>query len=330
MKCTWGKRVFRKTLSCSLVLACCLMFSSAEAQVKAYPNKTVEVILPVAPGGSSDISTRIITDELSRELKVPFVVTNLPGAAGLIGPAKVLKEKPDGYTWLSGGSSMMTFAIIQSPNPPYDPFKDFLPIGSPGSAPIIFGVQSGSPFKTLQELLDFAKKNPGKLSCGISSMGRELHLAFELLRKSAGVNIKIVPYKGTGEAVSALLGKHIDMMLLSYIGFLPYIKSGEARVLAITVKVPNSGIPTTAELGFPQVNIRTQLGFYCSAKVPRETYDRMVSLFQGVLKNPEVVKKLEASGVVVDYKNPEEFKKDLREEWDIVSKLAEDIGLKSK
>lgn len=324
------KKALRRMVLGFFILACCFSISSVGAQVKGYPNKTVEVILPVAPGGSSDIATRIITEELSRELKVPFVVTNHPGAAGLIGPSKVLKEKPDGYTLLSGGSSMMTFAIIQSPNPPYDPFRDFLPICSPGSAPIIFGVQKSSPFKTLPEFLDYAKKNPGKLTCGISSMGRELHLAFELLRKAAGVNIKIVPYKGTGEAVSALLGKHIDMMLLSYIGFLPYIKSGEARVLAITIKVPNSGIPTTAEIGYPQVNIRTQLGFYCSAKVPKEIYDRLVTLFQGVLKNPEVARKLESNGVVVQYKNPEELTKDLREEWDIVSKLAEDIGLKSK
>ena len=312
------------------IMACFFGIRSAWAQGKGYPNKTIEVILPVAPGGSSDIATRIITEELSRQLKVPFVVTNLPGAAGLIGPSKVLKERPDGYILLSGGSSMMTFAIIQSPNPPYDPFKDFLPVCGYGSAPIIFGVQNASPFKTLEELIDYAKKNPGKLTCGISSMGRELHLAFELLRKAAGINIKIVPYKGTGEAVTALLGKHIDMMLLSYIGFLPYIKSGEARVLAITLKFPNSGIPTTAEIGYPQVNIRTQLGFYISAKTPKDIYEKVVSLFEGVVKDPNVAKKLENSGVVVQYKAPKEFTNELKEEWDVVSKLADDIGLKAK
>jgi len=312
------------------MVACLLNISPGWAQEKGYPNKSIEVVVPASPGGSSDIATRIIAEELSRQLKVPFVVTNLAGAAGMSGAAKVLKAKPDGYTLLSSGTQGLISSPIQSPNPPFDTFKDFTPICSYGSSPMIFGIKNSSPFRTLEDLINYGRKNPDKLTCGITNIGGEPHLLIELFKKVVGINIKPVPHKGTGDAVTALLGQHIDMMVLTYIGFLPYIKSGEARVLAITQKVPGSGIPTFAELGYPKVNIRTQLGFYVSARTPGEIQEKLIPLFEKTAKDPNLVKKLESSGVVVEYKSPREFTSELREEWDIVSKLADEIGLKKK
>jgi len=312
------------------IAVCFLSVSLVWAQEKGYPNKAIEVIVPAGPGGGSDLCVRIITGELSSRLKIPFVITNLPGGAGLIGMTKVLKEKPDGYTLGSSASSTMTLSVIQTPKPPYDPFKDFLPVCGYGSGPIIFGVKSSSPFKGLQELIEYAKKNPAKLTCGIPSMGRENHLAFESLKKATGVNIKIVPFTATGDAVAALLGGHIDMMALSYIAFLPYIKSGETRALVATLKFPNSNIPSTTEIGYPKVNICMQYGFYISAKTPKEIYEKTVALFEGVVKDPNIAKKLESTGTVGQYKSPKEFTSDLKEEWDIVSEFAVEMGFKKQ
>lgn len=323
------KKVWGSAL-CFLMAAVFLGSPSISAQEKGYPNREIQVVLPVAPGGSTDIGTRIIAEELMAELKVPIIISNVPGGMGLIGASKVLKEKPDGYTLFSSGASTMTFSIIQSPNPPYDPFKDFLPICSYGSAPLILGVHKSSPFKTLDELIKAAKSNPGKLTLGLSSLGRELSLFFAVLKRDAGVNLRLIPYKGTGDLVAALLGKHLDMLMLSHIGFLPYVKSGEARALAITVNAPNSGIPTFAELGYPKVNVRTQLGFYIAAKTPKEIYGKLVPVFEKAVKTPKVAAKLDSSGVVVDYRSPAEFAKDIKEEWDTVSSLAEEIGIKTK
>lgn len=310
--------------------AFCLAALPVVAQDKGYPTKSIDVIVAAAAGGSSDIATRIVVDELSRQLKVPLVVENIAGAAGMAGAAKVLKAKPDGYTILSAGTQGVVSSPIQSPNPPFDTLRDLVPICSYGSSPMIFGVKASSPFKTLEDLIAFAKQNPGKVTCGITNIGGEPHLLTELFKKVVGVSIRAVPHKGTGDAVAALLGGHIDMMVLTYIGFLPYIKSGEARVVAITQKVAGANIPTFADAGYPKVNIHTTLGFYLSAKTPPEIHQRLVPVFEKVVKDPAVVKKLQEMGVVVQYKSTKEFVNELREDWDVVSRLSEEIGLKKK
>jgi len=310
--------------------ACLLGAHIALAEEKDYPAKPIEAVLPFDPGGVMDIASRIVAAEMAIELKVPFIVTNAPGAGGMTGAVKVLRAKPDGYTLLSTSTASMISTPLESPNPPYDSFKDFLPIGCFGSSPMIFGVAGTSPFKTMAEMVDYAKKNPGKLTCGVTSMGGENHLNFELFKKVAGVNIKIVPYKGTGEAVASLLGKHIDMMVLTYVGFLPYLKSGDARVLAITQKVAGTTIPTIAEVGYPQVNIHMLCGFFISAKTPKAIYDKLVSTFQKVAMSPGVAKKLEDSGMLRQYKTPQEFTNEMKERWGTTAKLVEELGLRSK
>jgi len=298
------------------------------SQEKGYPSKPIEAVINAAPGGSSDISTRIITEELSRRLKVPFVVINHEGAGGMTGAVKVLKAKPDGYTLLSTGSSSMTCVPLQSPDPPFDTFKDFIPLCCYGSTPVVFVVHKSSPFKTLEELIRFAKGNPGKLTCGLPNIGREPHLDLELLKKAAAVNIKVIPYKGTGDVIAALLGKHIDMVAQTYIASIPYLKSGETRAMAITQKVANSGIPTTAETGYPHVNISVLLGFFVSAKTPKTTYEKLIPHLEGVVKDPDIAKKLETSGVLPEYKSPSDFTAELKDNWDSISKIVEEIGLK--
>lgn len=300
------------------------------AEEKDFPNKPIEIVVPYDPGGNADICTRIIAKEMSPKLvKVPIIITNIAGAGGMLGVAKVLRSKADGYTLFNAATANMITAPLQSPNPPYD-LKDFLPICCYGSTPMIFGVYSTSPFKTIGDVVDYARMNPGKLTCGVTSLGGENHLDFELFKKVAGVNIKIVPYKGTGEAVASLLGKHIDMMVLTYVGFLPYLKAGDARVLATTQKVPGSNLPTIAEAGYPQVNIHMLSGFFLSAKTPKVIYEKHVAFFEKVVKDPDVLKKLENSGILPLFKTSKEFMTELKERWVITSKLLEELGMKKR
>jgi tripartite-type tricarboxylate transporter receptor subunit TctC len=324
-----NKRKWQHGVLFLFLMACFFGIGLPWVQAQDYPSKPIEVVVPFDPGGVVDITTRIIADEMSRELKTPLVIANVPGAGSIVGASRVLKAKPDGYTLLSTTTAMIT-SLLESPNPPFDPVKDFTPIGCYGSSPMIFGVVNSSPFKTLEELIDYARKNPAKLTCGVTSIGGENHLNFELFKKAAGVNIKIVPYKGSGEAVAALLGKHIDMMVLTYVSFLPYVKSGEARVLAITQKVPGSTLPTIAELGFPQVKIHMLLAFFVSAKTPKFVYDKLDPLLEKVVKDPNVAKKLENSGVITLYKAPNELTDELKDRWAVMGRLVEELGLKQK
>lgn len=300
----------------------------AWAEGKDYPNKTIKVMVPYEPGGIVDLSVRMMMDYLAKELKVPLIIENKSGASGMLGPAMVLKASPDGYYILACADAPMVSGPLQSPNPPYDPFKDFLPVGSFGVAPTAYAVSAASPFKTIADLVKFARENPGKLTCGVTTLGGSNHLSFEKFRKDAAINIKIVPFKGTGEVISALLGRHIDMLLLTHVGLLPYTKSGEARVLAVSDAVPDSDLPTLADAGFEQDTMATSNGFFVSAKTPKPIYDKLVSTLERVAKNPELVKKWKGIGITPIYRNPAAYSKLLHEKWQIAAKLINELGLK--
>lgn len=300
------------------------------AQDKSYPNKPIKIVIPNEPGGVIDLGIRAMTDYLTQELKVPMIIENRSGAGGMIGAADVLKAKPDGYTLLAAGDGPIITAPLASPNPPYDPLKDFLPLCSYGGSPMALGVVSSSPFKTLGDLVKEAKENPGKLTIAITVFGGENHLSFEVFRRAAGINIKIVPYKGTGEGIAALLGKHVDIMALTYIGFLPYVKSGEIRLLVVSSSVPGSSLPNFAEAGYPQALLPRFNGFFASTKTPKPIYDRLVPVFRRVANNPELCKKWESLGLVPDYVEPTEFANVISKKWNTYLIIMEELGLRKK
>jgi len=271
-------KCFKKTCVLALGLFFLLLINgyhpawSAETE---YPYKPIKIIIPFEPGAIIDVAVRVMTEYLTRELKVPMVIENRGGAGGILGANEVLRAKPDGYTLLACGDAALTIAPLTSPNPPFDPFRDFLPICGCGGAPSAFGVYKSSPMKTLADLVKEAKENPGKVTAAITTYGGETHLDFERFRKAAGVNMKLVPYKGTGEGVSALMGRHIDMLLLSYTAFLPYLKSGEVRLLAIGETVPGSSTQTFDQAGYPGTTFPRVNGFYVTAKTPLPIYENL-------------------------------------------------------
>jgi len=301
------------------------------AQQKPYPSQTIKIVVPNAPGGSTDLAARIVADYLGKDLKVPVIIENREGGSGLIGATAVLKAKPDGYTMLAGGDTSLTAGILQSPNPPYDPFKDFSPICMLGSSVAAYGVYSSSPFNTLGDFVKAAKQSPGKLSCGVTNIGSSTHLHLELLKKYSGMDINVVPYKGVPDAIAALLGKHIDMLVLIYVGFLPYVKSGEAKILVVSDSVPNTTLQTLQEAGFPQPGFRATdafLGFHVSSNTPKPIYEKLVLAFERIAKIPEFAVKLNNIGLIRKYKNPAELKEFMKEKWLVYSEGLEQLGLK--
>ncbi len=301
------------------------------AAEKEYPNHPIKMIVPYTPGGIVDQGSRITADYLAQELKVPVIIENKPGASGMLGSAAVLKAKPDGYTLLAAGDTPLVSGPLQSPNPPFNPFKDFLAICMLGSAPGAFAVYSSSPYKTFTEFVKDAKENPGKLSCGMTQPGSTTHLTVELLRMYSGADIKVVPYKGPPEAMAALLGKHIDMACMTYVGLLPYAKSGEARIVAVTSSVSDTTIKTLAQLGFPQSTFLASdgiLAFHVSPAIPKPIYEKLGLTFERLAKNPELAKKLDSVGITRNYKKPAELIEFMKEKWLVISDFLERLDMK--
>ena len=330
MKLRSNRRPFEVILVCFCIAAWFSAVSVVWSQEEGYPRKPVEIISVSQPGGANDVATRIVVQELTPKLKVPVLIINNQAAGGMMGVVMLLKAKPDGYTLSSVSTSSLIMAPLQSPNPPFDTFVDLKPICSIGYAAISFVVHKSSPFKTLEELLKYAKENPGKLTCGVGNLGRGPHFNLEILKKTAAIDIKTIPYKGPAEVTPALLGKHIDMAVQTHASNLPYLKSGEMRGLAVTAKVPNSGIRTTAEIGYPKVGLKEIQSFYVSAKTPKGIYEKLVLLFEEVGKNPTITKKLEPNGILGEYMNPSAVTTQMKGDWDSISKLVEELGLKQK
>ncbi len=302
----------------------------ALAQGKGYPNKPIKIVVPYTPGGVIDLGVRVMADYLARELKVPIIIDNKAGASGLIGSATALKSEPDGYTLLAAGDAVMVTSILQSPNPPFDPFKDFLPVGAYGGVHGAFGVNKLSPIKTLADFIKGAKENPNKLTVGIVPFGGENHMLYEAFRKAAGVTAKLIPYPGTAEGIAALLGQHIDMLSNSYAAFLPYVKSGDVRLLVVGGSVPGSSTPNFGEVGFPQALLPRLHGIFVPIKTPKPIHEKLVLTLKQVVNNPELVKQWEKIGVSPDYKSPAEFTDVIKKKWDTYSILMEELGLRKK
>jgi len=299
------------------------------AQKEGYPNKPVKIVVPFNPGGFTDLSIRTMTAYLSQELGVPVVIVNKGGANGMIGAGLVLKARPDGYTILAGADPPLIYGPLASPNPGYDPFKDFLPLGGLGASPHVFTVHASSPFKTVADFVNGAKKNPGKLTAGLTQL--DARLMFAKFKKAAGVDVKIIPFQRTSELISALLGKHVDLMGSTWANSRAYVEADEIRMLFLNFPVPGYSTPTFAEAGYPEAQTTvTRNGLLVSAKTPKPIYEKLVLTIERLSKNPELSKKWVRMGLMPDYKNPTEFTADLKRKWDIVSKLMKEMGLGNK
>ncbi|WP_198971557.1 Bug family tripartite tricarboxylate transporter substrate binding protein [Xylophilus sp. ASV27] len=298
----------RAVLLCAA--AACLAAMPASAQ-QAWPSaKPITIVVPFAAGGTTDILARIVGLHLGTELGQQVIVDNRAGAGGNIGGQLVARAPADGYTLLMG--TVGTHAINQSlyKKMPFDPIKDFAPISRVANVPNLLVANPQQPFRTVPELIAYAKAHPGKVNFGSSGNGSSIHLSGELFKSLAKVDMVHVPYKGSAPAVTDLLGNQIAIMFDNLPSAIQYVRAGRLRPIALTTakrspELPD--VPTIAEAGLPGYEATSWFGLLAPAKTPADIVNRIDAALVKVLANPEVKKKLSEQGAEPYAETPEQF-----------------------
>lgn len=284
---------------------------------EVYPSKTVRVIVPFAPGASTDSTARVISLQLSEQLGKSFVVENRTGAGGIVGNGIVARSAPDGHTLLIASPA---FAILpgMSKSLPYDTVKDFTPITQIMGTPNVLVVHPSLKANTLKEFLALAQANPGKFNYGSSSAGAQNHLSAELFKMAAKVNIAHIPYKGAGEVIIAMLGGQVEMMISTIPTVLPHVNSGKLRALAVTTDGKRSpsmpDVPSMSEAGVSGMTIYNWYGMAGPAGMPMEVVNKLHAEVVKALAVPSVKDRFVAEDSELVGSSPEDFSKHIRNE----------------
>jgi tripartite-type tricarboxylate transporter receptor subunit TctC len=299
----------------------------ASAQAAEYPSRTIKMIIPFAPGGGSDTLGRVLAEKMGSELGVSVIVENKPGASSIIGTELVAKAAPDGYTLL-----LTNGAIASNPTffkLPFDT-QNLSAITKVANAPQLLVANPGAPFKNLKELLAYAKVNPGKVTIGTAGAGQISHLAAELLEKSSGTEMIMVHYKGSGGALTDLLGGQINMSFGTAPGLMQFIRNGKVNPIAVSSAqrmptLPN--VPSVAEV-LPGYDISNWFGIFAPPQTPKPIVDRIYQSVQKALATPELSKKFSDEGFDIVAVPPDRFEKSFKQEIVYWQKFAKDNNLK--
>ena len=307
----------------SLFITDLLMAGSALAQGKEYPEKQIEIVIGFTPGGPIDLSSRIIAEGLSKELKVPITFSYKPGAGGGIGVATVIQAKPDGYTLHTTFNSSIINLPAMERKPSFDPIKDLTHIARCAISQLVLTSNSSSKLTSFDAMIAFAKQNPGKLNCVTSGVATAGHFLLEYFRKN-GINITHVPVKGAAPTLTNILGGHVDLALSAYVPVAPHIKAGELRLLAVTSKISEQPrTPTLPELGFPEATaLEIWLGVYGPPNLPKPLLDRISTALRNTMQMPSVREALEKAGFTPTYDGPDALKKMISEDYKVMKEIA--------
>jgi tripartite-type tricarboxylate transporter receptor subunit TctC len=280
------------------------------AAAQNYPNRAITLVIPFAPGGSTSIVGRAIADKMSELLGEKVVVDNRPGAGGTVGTKAVAKSEPDGYTLVLGYTGTLAIGPSLYKSVGYDPRKDFAPIGLIGNAPNSLVVNPSFPAKTVAELIAYAKANPAKVNFGSAGAGTASHITGEYFARSAGITLVHIPYKGTGPALTDLLGGHIPMAFAPIPASHPNVSAGKLRALAVT-SITRSGllpdVPTMVEAGLPGFDASLYYGLAAPAGTPRTIIDKLNKVLREALASEEVKKQLGNDGTEITPGTPEDY-----------------------
>jgi tripartite-type tricarboxylate transporter receptor subunit TctC len=310
-------------------LAIVLPNAAAAQPGDAYPSRPVTLVVTFAAGGGTDIQARIIARALEPVLGQPVIVENRPGAGGSIGTQAVATAKPDGYTLLVGSTGTHAANQYLYAKLPYDPVKDFAPVTVLATFNNVVVVPASSPIKSLQELIAAAKKNPGKLNYGITTVGSSSHLAVEKFKHDAGLDIVGVPYNGAGLATTDLLGGRLDFMLDLVGTQFENISAGKLRPLATTALARSPvlvGVPTIAESGFPGFSAIGWVGLFAPAATPPAIVNKLAAAVKKAYESPELQASMRSRGFDLATMTPQEYTKFLEEErvkWSAVIRDAQ-------
>lgn len=299
---------------------------------ETYPSKPINLIVPVAPGGGTDFAARLLADEISKRLGESVVVENRPGGAGNIGVSTVARAKPDGYTLVMPITSFPVNASLYT-NLPFDTQKDFKAVALAASLPLVMVVNPSVPAKTVGELVALAKKKPGTLNFANSGVGTTAHLAGELFKEAAQVDIVSVAYKGGGPAVTDLLGGHVQMYFSTPAAVMPLIKEGRLRPLAVTGTerlAELSEVPTLVELGMTDMDVQAWFGVFAPAGTPPAVIQKLNTVANEALRSDRVRRQMAGHGFQArGDMSSEQLQNYLRDEIAKWGAVIKELGLKS-
>jgi tripartite-type tricarboxylate transporter receptor subunit TctC len=292
------------------ILAVLLISVVSPLHAEDYPTKPIVLVVPFAPGGSSDFLSRLIGSKLTEAWKQQVVIESRPGGAGNIAMDAVQRAKPDGYTLILGHVGTLAVNPAMFVKLPYDPIKGFVPVSLIATVPTVLAVNPNLPVKTFKEFIDLAKAKPGTIAYGSAGNGSSGHLAMEYLKQTAGIDIVHVPYKGTGPMVTDLLGGSTQATFTGATPLLPHIKQGKLRPLAVgdakrIAALPD--VPTVAESGYKGFETSQWYGIMAPSGTPDAIVRKLSAEINRILKSPDVVARLEADGSVARGSTPEEF-----------------------
>lgn len=317
--------------SALILLPLLVAASGAAAQAANYPNKPVRIVVPQSPGGSTDLTARLVAQKLADALGQSVVVDNRPGAGSIIGTDLVAKAAPDGYTLLVVASSITINPSLHK-KLPFDPIRDLAPVSQLSAFPNIVVVHPAVPVKTMQDLIALARAKPGQLNYGSSGTGTGTHLSAELLRTMTGVNMVHVPYKGGGPAVTALLGGQVQLNFATIPTVLPHVRAGKLRPLAVTTLKRSPAlpeVPTIAESGVPGFDHGPWNGMLAPAKTPRAVIARLNAEVAKIVHTPEARAVLVHDGAEPVGNAPEAFAAIIRSETAKWAKVIREAGIKA-
>jgi tripartite-type tricarboxylate transporter receptor subunit TctC len=319
----------RLALALATTLLATPILLATQCLAQDYPTRPIKIIVPFGPGGPADVTARLIGNVLQESFGQPFVVENRTGAGGVIGTLEAAKSPPDGYTLLMM-SNTQTANESLVPQRKYELMRDLAPIAPVNYSDLVIVVHPQVPAKTLQEFVALAKSQPGKLNYASSGQGTPYHMAGELFKTMAGIDLVHVPYRNSGEARSGVIGGQVQMMIDALPAMAPNISENQVRALATTGKTRSTvlpGIPTAGEAGVPGYEATIWLGLMAPAGTPKPVIDKLNAAVNAANKRPEIIKLWTEQGVVPMSMTPEEFDKYLRDDivkWaEVVKKFGD-------
>lgn len=302
------KRISRRRFSAAVLVGAALLLASP-AHGQAWPSKPIKVIVPYTPGGFTDITARLVCQKLQERLGQPVVIENKPGANSIIGVDAVAKSPPDGYTFAVVIAAFAANTTLY-PKLPYDPKKDLVGVSLIGLSPLLAAVNNDAPFRNARDLIEYARKNPGRISYGSSGNGSAVNLSTELLKSLTGTRMVHIPYRGSAPALSDLMGGHIQLFMDAAVGLIAPGKAGKVRLIGVASEerlavLPD--VPTFIEQGIAGFTGSTWAGILAPAGTPPAIVKRVADEVAAIVKLPDIRQKFDEMGTIPVGSSPAEF-----------------------
>ncbi len=327
--------IYATALVAALFATCASQYAAAQSAAvpaQAYPAKSIRIVTPYAPGGTADILARVVAQKLAEAWAQQVVVDNRPGASGMIGADIAAKAPPDGYTLLMAYTAEIAITQSLFKSMTYDPVKDLAPVTLAAITPMVFVVHPSLPVRDVRELVALAKTRPGQLSYASAGNGSPAHLAFELLQRSAQIDINHVPYKGAAPALTDLLGGHVVMFFSGMPPAMPHVKAGKLRAIAVSTAKRSPAlpaVPAVAESGLRDFDISTWFGVLAPAATPRDVIGKLNAEISRALMLPDVKERLAREGAETAPGSPEQFGKFIQAEITKFAKIIRESGARA-